>query len=220
MLVLLPVFSLCFLSCTGNKRRDNIAQVVKEWVGKEIRFAEGLDCTSMGKDIACIDLYSESYKILLYVDSVGCTSCKFNLVDWKSIMNESDTIFIQKPEFIFIFQPKKNGEKELHTVLRNNGFRHPVFVDKENQVYRINKFPSNPDYQCFLLDKDNKVVMVGNPSLIKGIWSLYKKVISENEKKVITMGKVGDCSSLKEKTDFSPIIHIIKKGGSMSMQFV
>ena len=100
MLVLWPVFSLCFLSCTGNKRRDNIAQVVKEWMGKEIRFPDGLTCTHMGKDTACIDLYSESYKILLYVDSAGCTSCRLNLFDWKSIIKESDTTFIRKPEFL------------------------------------------------------------------------------------------------------------------------
>ena len=100
---------------------------------------------------------------------------------WKKIMNESDSAFIRKSEFVFVFQSKKRDEKELQEILRSNVFRYPVFIDKENQFNAINKFPSNPNYQCFLLDKENKVVMVGNPSLITGIWTLYRKIISERE---------------------------------------
>ena len=32
-------------------------------------------------------------------------------------------------------------------------------------------------YQCFLLDKDNKVVMIGNPTLNPAIWDLYKQTV-------------------------------------------
>ena len=135
----------------------------------------------MGRDTTCIDVYSDNYKILLYVDSVGCTSCRLTLADWRRIMNESDSVFVRKPEFVFIFQPKMSDEQELYAILRNKGFRHPVFIDKDNAFNKINKLPSNPAYQSFLLDRDNRVVMVGNPSMIKGIWTLYKKVITERE---------------------------------------
>ena len=172
--------AVCFSACK-DKRKDNITKIVKEWTGKEILFPEGLACTSMGRDTSCVDLYSDSYKILLYVDSTGCTSCRLNLSDWNRIMGESDSAFITKPKFVFVFQPKKSDEKELHYVLESNGFCHPVFVDKENEFNKTNKFPSNPDYQCFLLDKDNKVIMVGNPSQNTGIWTLYKSVINREK---------------------------------------
>ena len=83
-------------------------------------------------------------------------------------------------------QPK-NDEKELKRMLVYNNFKHPLFIDQEKEIDKINKFPSNPEYQCFLLDKDNKVVLVGNPILFSEIWKLYKMVINESEETVLTM---------------------------------
>lgn len=170
---------ICFFSCEKNKQKDDAIKTVTEWTGKEVKFPEGIACTSMGKDTICIDLYSDNYKIVLYVDSLGCTSCRLKLAEWKKIMNESDSIFSRKPEFIFFFQPKKKDEKELQFIFKQHGLHHPVFIDSKNEINQLNNFPSKSEHQCFLLDKDNKVLIVGNPSLNPGIWTLYKKVITE-----------------------------------------
>ena len=170
--------TICFSSCK-DIQYENATKIVKEWTGKEIKFPQGLSCTSMGTDTTCVDLYSDNYKILLYVDSLGCTSCRLKLPELKKIINESDSVFSNPPEFIFFFQPKQKDERELQHILKNNGFRHPVFIDKENEINKLNKFPSKPEYQCFLLDKNNKVVIVGDPSVNRGIWDLYKRTITE-----------------------------------------
>ncbi|MDR2145537.1 MAG: hypothetical protein LBE91_03635 [Tannerella sp.] len=116
---------------------------------------------------------------MLYTDSLGCTGCRTKLEVWKKLIQEADTIFEHKPDFLFFFQPKYRGLKELKILLRNYHFDYPVFVDTENEIMRLNNFPKEPEYQCFLLDKDNKVVMIGNPVLNPGIWELYKKIIRE-----------------------------------------
>lgn len=175
-------FLICCSSCKNNKQKDDVIKTIAEWTGKEIKFPQGITCTSMGKDTACIDLYSNNYKIILYVDSLGCTSCRLKLAEWKKLMNDSDSIFSKKPEFIFFFQPKKKDEKELQFIFRQHGFRHPVFIDRENKINQLNNLPSKTEHQCFLLDKDNKILIVGNPSLNPGIWTLYKKVITERER--------------------------------------
>jgi hypothetical protein len=149
----------------------------------------------MGKDTVCPDLYNDNYKIMLYVDSLGCTSCRLKLSAWKKIMEESDTVFTRKPEFVFFFQPKKTDEKDLQHIFRQNGFRHPVFIDKNNVIGKLNNFPSSPEHQCFLLDKDNRVIIVGNPSLNPGIWTLFKKIITERENNIQSSGKKGGESS-------------------------
>ena len=53
-------------SCKENRKREDAAKIVKEWTGKEVKFPKELSCTSMGKDTACIDIYNDNYKILLY----------------------------------------------------------------------------------------------------------------------------------------------------------
>jgi len=181
--IIVALIVIYFSSCKKNKQKEDATKIVKEWTGKEIKFPKGLTCTSMGKDTTCVDLYSDNYKILLYVDSLGCTSCRLKLPEWKKIINESDSVFSNRPDFIFFFQPKQKDERELQQILRSNGFRHPAFIDKENEIDKLNKFASKPEYQCFLLDKDNKVVIVGDPSLNKGIWDLFKRIITESKMK-------------------------------------
>jgi hypothetical protein len=196
-------------ACQQNKRRDNATKIVREWTGKEIKFPATLSCTSMGKDTTCIDLHNNNYKILLYIDSIGCSSCKMQqLISWKKLMNEFDTAFIRKPEFVFIFQPKKRDEKALQSIFRQHGFLHPVFIDKNDEIDKINNFPLNPEYQCFLLDKDNKVLLVGNPATVSGIWLLVKRIIKERETKVLTMEKCGAITS------YHTCFPINKKGGN------
>ena len=104
------------------------------------------------------------------------------MYEWKKIINESDTAFSRPVEFIFFFQPKQRDERGLQQIFKGNGYKHPVYIDSKNEINRLNKFPSKPEYQCFLLDKDNKVIIVGDPSINKGIWDLFKKVITEREK--------------------------------------
>jgi hypothetical protein len=181
--IIVLLITVCFSSCKKNKQKEDATKIVKEWTGKEIKFPRGIPCTSMGKDTTCVDLYCENYKILLYVDSAGCTSCKLKLYEWKKIIAESDSVFSNPPEFIFFFQPKQKDEKELQQIFKNNGFNHPIFIDKENEINKLNKFPSKPEYQCFLLDKNNKVVIVGDPSVNRGIWDLFKRTITEIERK-------------------------------------
>jgi hypothetical protein len=182
-IIFAALIAICLSSCKKNKHKEDAVKIVKEWTGKEIKFPKGIPCTSMEKDTTCVDLYANNYKILLYVDSLGCTSCRLKLAEWKKIISESDSVFSNPPEFIFFFQPKQKDERELQHILKNNGFRHPVFIDKENEINKLNKFPSKPEYQCFLIDKNNKIVIIGNPSYNRGIWDLFKRTISEREMK-------------------------------------
>jgi hypothetical protein len=101
------------------------------------------------------------------------------LPEWKKIIYESDTIFENSPDFLFFFQVKSNGIKEIKLLLRNSHFDCPVFVDVENEIMRLNNFPKDSKFQCFLLDKDNKVIMIGNPVYNRAIWESYKKIINE-----------------------------------------
>jgi hypothetical protein len=220
--IILVFWAVIFLfsSCKSNHKRETIATIVKEWIGKEIVFPNGISCTSMGSDTTCIDLYTDNYKIMLYVDSIGCTSCRLDLFDWKRIMEESDTVFIRKPEFVVFFQPKRRNDLEFQTLIRQKRFFHPVFIDTENEIGKLNKFPSNLEHQCFLLDKDNKVIMIGNPAFNRSIWTLYKRIISESDTRLLTMEKDGEFITANDKLTFPSHFPLIKKGGNKSTKLI
>lgn len=172
-LVFLVVFYIS-VSCQRMQNLSNAEKIVDEWVGKEIIFPSDIRCTYMGRDTICSDV-TTPYKILVYTDSAGCTSCKLQLYKWNSLIEDSNILMSDQVSFLFYFQPK--NEKELQFLLRKNDFEHTVFIDNSNELSVINKLPNDTKYQCFLLDKDDKVVLVGNPAINLKIWNLYKQAI-------------------------------------------
>ena len=59
--------------------KEAMLRLVQEWNGKEIKFPARLVFTVQGKDIVDFDFKDADYKVVTYIDSVGCTSCKLNL---------------------------------------------------------------------------------------------------------------------------------------------
>lgn len=186
LFLLIVAFSLS--CCKGNKQREDAIAIVKEWTGKEIKFPENVPCYKFGKDtipVLCDECLPNEYKILLYVDSSGCSSCRLQLFMWKQLIEEADSLFQGKACFMLFFQPK--SIKEMSNLFRQYQFDYPVFIDMTNSINRLNKFPQSMQYQCFLLNSDNKVLMVGNPVLNIKIWELYKSHISDGEKIISKM---------------------------------
>jgi hypothetical protein len=52
--------------------------------------------------------------------------------------------------------------KELRYLTRRDKFTYPVCFDEQDELNRLNRFPSDMTFQTFLLDKENKVVAIGN----------------------------------------------------------
>ncbi|MDR0604192.1 MAG: DUF1573 domain-containing protein, partial [Bacteroidales bacterium] len=180
------LFLILTVFACKDKKLTEARQIVSEWVGKEIHMPDNVLCTIMGKDTvsdACLALMDAEYKVLLYVDSSGCSSCRLRLFQWKTLMSESDSLFREKVSFLFFFQPK--SKKELDILFWREQFNYPVFIDMKNNINRINHFPAKPEYQCFLLDKDNKVQMIGNPASTPKMWNLYKQVISGQQTQTV-----------------------------------
>ena len=178
--VLLYIFITVFLfSCKDNRKREEAIKIVNEWTGKEIRFPKNTPCYVLGEDTLS-EFYNQNfqkeYKILLYVDSSGCSSCRLKLFLWKQLIEEADSLFQGKVGFLLFFQPK--SVKELGYLFLRERFNYPVFIDMKGIINDLNHFPQTAQYQCFLLDKDNKVLMIGNPVMNMKIWELYKSQIS------------------------------------------
>ena len=160
--------------------KEAMLRLVQEWNGKEIKFPARSVFTIQGKDTVDFEFKNADYKVVTYIDSVGCTSCKLQLHRWKQLVAEVDSLTDDSVPFLFYFHPK--NIKELRYLTRRDGFTYPVCFDEQDEINRLNQFPSVMDFQTFLLDKDNKVVAMGNPILNPNIKDLYLEVISRKPK--------------------------------------
>jgi len=176
----LTLFMFSGSSCSKLKNQIEAGKMVSEWVGKEIKFPANAECCVLGKDTVstlCADLFQKEYKVMLYVDSSGCSDCRLKLTEWKQLIGEANSLFQDRIGFVFFFQPKDMGE--MTYLFRRDDYDYPVFIDKDNTINQLNHFSQEIKYQCFLLDKNNKVLIVGNPMLNPQIWELYKEKITE-----------------------------------------
>ncbi len=176
-IVIACLIAIVAIACT--KKTDKQAQaerIVTEWVGKTVKFDKEIPLTVYGKDTVLPNFGITPYKLLLYVDSTGCTSCKLKLFEWQKLMAEADTLLANELSFVFYFHPK--NKEELVYMFRRDRFNYPVYIDNRNTLMTLNKLPTDPAFQCFLLDAQNKVLSIGNPAVNPGVWKLYKKIMT------------------------------------------
>ena len=67
------------------------------------------------------------FKIITYVDSIGCASCKLQLHRWKELIAEVDSVTSGTVPFLFYFHPK--DMKELRYLTRRDDFIYPVIIE-------------------------------------------------------------------------------------------
>ena len=166
---------ILFLSCQES-RKEHINRLVKEWKKKEIVFPKNPIFTILGNDTVDFKIKKSNYKVVVYVDSTGCVSCKLRLKEWKELIAYVDSVSGGQVPFLFFFQSKDN--KELRYILKRDNFRLPVCVDSQNEFGKLNRFPSEQMFQTFLLDKDNRVKVIGNPIHNLSVKELYLKEIA------------------------------------------
>ena len=170
------IMCVWMLASCQESREEAMLRLVNEWNGKEIKFPSRSVFTIQGKDTVDLEFGNADYKVVTYIDSVGCTSCKLQLPRWKKLVAEVDSLTDGRVPFLFYFHPK--DMKELRYLTRRDDFTYPVCFDEKDELNRLNRFPSDMTFQTFLLDKDNKVVAMGNPVLNPKVKELYLDLVT------------------------------------------
>ena len=167
---------LSSLTACQENNKEKFALLVQEWQGKEIVFPQNMAFTRFVTEPVDYRIPDAEYKVLVYVDSVGCTSCKLQLPKWQELIAHVDSATNGNIPFIFVFQSK--DDRELRYILKRDNFDRPVCIDRNNRFDELNQFPQDITFQTFLLDKDNKVKVIGNPVHNLAVRDLYLKQIT------------------------------------------
>ncbi|MBQ9883017.1 MAG: DUF1573 domain-containing protein [Bacteroidaceae bacterium] len=175
-----PLLAFCeavflFASCADD-RSASVADIVSQWEGREILFPENSVFTIQGRDTVDFQFQDAPYKILTYVDSVGCMSCKLQLMNWSKYIQELDSVTGNSVPVAFFINA--SDQKELSYITRRDGFKHPVCFDEKDKLNSLNQFSADMTFQTFLLDGQNRVVGIGNPVHNANVKALYYRIIN------------------------------------------
>lgn len=165
--------TLLFSSCSNPSNRDILQRIVEEWQGRHIDLPNNMTDFITGDTI---DMTNTDFTIITYVDSIGCTGCKMKLPLWKEFLSSIDSICDLEVRFLMVVYP--SDTKELHYFMKRDDFDYPVYLDDDNKVSKANSFPDETAFHTFLIDRNMKVVAIGNPTYSTEIAKLYKRIIS------------------------------------------
>ena len=171
-------FFFFFLISCINQSSDP-KTIVNKWVDREIQMPVDLHFKSMCRDTVCPSILKHRFKLLVYVDSVGCISCKLNLLKWKAFM---DNCNLNGLDLGFLFVIQSNNYEFFNHKVQAFNFTYPIIYDSLDEWNKLNNFPKNELYHTFLLNSENKVILIGSPIDNNIIMKLYSKAILGNNK--------------------------------------
>ena len=183
------LITVLLLSCKKQQQRAELTTLVLEWQGKEVLFPDHAVFLRYGKDTVDFEYKNAGYKVLVYIDSAGCTGCALRAERWKAFIETVDSVSSRHVPFVFFISPKSIAD--LRFRFQQIGFDYPVCFNGEEELDRLNQFPQNSLFHTVLLDSDNRVLVIGNPTRAPKIAELYLNRITQGaaalpEKKEVT----------------------------------
>lgn len=173
------LMSLCLIFLSScDRRKDRINKQVNDLYLKTIHIPYSafdtlvVDSTNL--------LQKPNYQLLVYLDSTECTPCYANHHgEWEYILKECRKY---EPSIaLSIIIESKNISDNVKRKFMESTVKKTIFIDT-NGIFRKKNpaFPDSKIMHVLLLDKDNKIVLVGNPLSNKKIEELLYAKLHES----------------------------------------
>lgn len=118
-----------------------------------------------------------NFRMIVYTDQSKCSSCFIkHLSVWEKYLElERDG----KVGFYFIIEVPKTELDYYRKQLKYSHMNHPVYFDVDTLFKSENPhLPNEEMYHVFLVDGNNKIVMVGNPVSNLRIEEIFYKIVN------------------------------------------
>ena len=178
MLLLLFFVNLTLLSCGKSKIEEDINSLM----GKRVSVPSSVFLRY--NDVSATYLDSCEYKYVVYLDSTVCSSCTLkNLYYWE-VLRDSVATLDKNVALIFIYAPSKGETGRFLNDLKNGHEQLLSYVDTSGYFRRENPFiPDNSNLHAFLLDGNNRIIMVGNAQSNPAVEKLFFHIITDSHEK-------------------------------------
>ena len=173
-------FCLFFCYSCSSKKGDAQKTLVEMSKHKVVLPLEEMGCFHSAVDtMERKEVVPMMYNFVHYVDSSQCSPCALDrMYNWNKLVDEYSSKGVR---FVFIIEPKKEQLEDVHFAIESSGLRNPVYVDSLYAFRRQNSFlPEDQMYRSFLLDKNGKIILVGNPLENNDIKQLWNKLVKHN----------------------------------------
>ena len=168
IIILITLFM--FVGCSS-KTKQQIA--VRRMYGRTIEYANNYIVVDKDTFTQKQVFKDDVVTLVAYIDSVICSKCALNEYQlFRDLFDQYD-----KSQFKLLLIVGKRDPSEVKGFLSELDFPYEVYIDN-GWFYESNKLSTlSPQNRSFLLDKESKVRLIGDPFLNKKIFDLYSETM-------------------------------------------
>lgn len=171
---MLSVLQFFLFSCNNE---DRVKGEIKNLMNRKILFPMGYESIPKRDSVIIDSMLNKDIKIVSYVDDLPCTSCGIKMMSiWMSRIDSLNS----NAEYILVVNVAENEKAKFFDMMDSVQLSHPIMyydtdtfgvVNELSELLAINK--------TFLLNKHNRIVLVGEPFKNEKLFDLYKRTIMD-----------------------------------------
>ena len=178
--IYIAILILFLNGCANSQHDKTVIGNLELMKSKTVELSLDKMVCKFGAKDTIIDMDSAIVKMVVYVDSTECSPCVLDkMYLWNDIIDETSK-YGEKMKYIFVFEPKQ-GDIELDNLFlaaEYSGLNNCIYIDTAMTFKKQNDFlPESKLYHSFLLDKNNRILFVGNPIDNKKIEEIFEGTI-------------------------------------------
>lgn len=161
--ILLLSVLLSFVSCS-NKKKYHMIQMADAMIGREIKWSNDSI------------MHEKTLKIITIIPDTGsCTTCSMQVYDWYLYKLDLNNKGLEC-DIIYVLGDSIELEPEIQKLL---GYYNLYYTNCFQSFAESNKEILACTFKTFLVDKNNRIKLVGSPLNNENLWKLYKEVIKK-----------------------------------------
>ena len=120
----------------------------------------------------------QALKLVVFWDEDECSTCRFSHMTEYEEYRAIEKRFYPQFRFIVIVVPKEDELSSIRHIVREMGLENNVLYDEQRLFYKENRFlPRSSFFHYFLVDKNNMILMSGDPFSGRAIKQEYDEAI-------------------------------------------
>jgi hypothetical protein len=156
---LIPFVLISFLCliCCKDPKKEALSAYISQNIGKQVTFPDSLEYRSIYDSI--VPLPEKDIKIVIFING-ECYACLNQFIDWQDI---GDSL-IEEGNVDLLFYIRTLDFNSIKQILSDIEFKYPFYIDPKGDILYLNDIPHDQKIvQTFLVDQDNKIVLIGSP---------------------------------------------------------
>lgn len=171
----------CCIITACNSHKEDVQKALEKMQSSTICIPyERMECWTSDSILEDRPWNKAKLKLVHYVDSATCSTCYLQKIAIYGLLFSMEAQSNNDFYNVFIINPNIIAKKKLISDFSGKLIPQTIFVDSSNVFMESNpNLPSESMYHTFMLDENNKVILVGNPMLNKQIEDMMLSIVEE-----------------------------------------